>query len=160
MENKLDPPERDPSGTVGDDELLSQLKAQLRAFDAFPMPVAMVDQRGSCWYSNQKFTNISGVTSFEGRRLHELISNEADLATVGEQLRRRFESHESAEYNLTDTRLSDGKGVPVRISSTPVSDGRGRVVAAIAIVRDLTGLAACSRMNPSSWGRSRRGFRC
>ncbi|HRZ35949.1 MAG TPA: PAS domain S-box protein [Candidatus Paceibacterota bacterium] len=103
--------------------------------ESVPWGITKVNQKGVFAYANQTMRDIVGVASVKGKSLPAFFRGN-DLAIVRRHLKRRMARGVADEYEVGVTRPADGVRVPIRISAMPDIDDRGKVIGAIAIIRD------------------------
>ena len=113
------------------------------------LPVSIIFARaptGELFYSNNKFEEMWGpgldtakdIEAYDNHYLKAYHKDQTPYKAKDWPLSRSIMNGEVVHGEDTDVRYSDGRAATIRLSSTPVYDVKGEMIAALAICEDVT----------------------
>jgi PAS domain S-box-containing protein len=110
-------------------------QAQKSIFEKADFGIIRTNRQREIAYANPAALNMLGVDSVEGWTLEQIPIPRSDRERLLESFERRMEG-ESDTYEVTVTRKSDKREIPVSIVAIPELNENSRIVGAFAIIRD------------------------
>ncbi len=97
-----------------------------------------INRSGIITYANRALGEMFGVSADKliGRDAREMFDDE-NAEILDRNIRRRFSAGTSGSYEL-EARTADGTAVPILITSTPLRDEAGRIIASLGVIKDIT----------------------
>lgn len=118
-------------------DISRHMETQRNVFDRSPLGIIKVDKEQRFIYANPKACEISGTRNLQGRWIKDLLPDERNWRKVKEHLIERFSTGLADEYEVSITRLDNGRQVPVKIAGIPETDLQGNIIGSIAIIRSI-----------------------
>jgi PAS domain S-box-containing protein len=119
-------------------DLTEPTRKEKAILDLCPLGACKLTQQdGKFTYMNPALLRILNTENYEGRTLRDVFPDKKNYAIVRAELERR-KKFLSDEYDVTGTRWTDHKQIPIRITAFPELDIQAKPMGSMAFVRDMT----------------------